>query len=230
MPNDEQVQAANTSTFHPPISGQASSTTVSDGSAQLYIDPLIQSSNLDNSSSSRRSRGRPRKWASEADRRAAEAQRRRDTALAKKFGLPLPPKAPGTFQASPSDEADAARTNIRSTSTRNPYVFFDKDFGHHTPGTEGAVSARDLIVNWLARDGNYKAWTKWTVPERDLVCKEFQVEMEKHGMAEREILSIRQQVSQPFDIRLGKKNPNARVVPSLADHVYPARSTGSKKV
>ncbi|KAJ9093051.1 hypothetical protein QFC21_006542 [Naganishia friedmannii] len=198
-PNDDQGLATNSSSFQPTPTGQPSPAALSDAPVHTYIDPLIHAANLDTSSpsySSRRSRGRPRKWASEADRRAAEAQRRRDTALAKKFGLPLPPRATGTFQASPSEEADAAaRTDSRSTSTRNPYVFFDKDYGHHTPGTEGAVSARDLIVNWLARDGNYKAWTKWTVPERDLVCKEFQVEMERHGMAEREILSIRQQIT-----------------------------------
>lgn len=206
-PHDEQGLAANPITFHPTTGGQPSSTGLPDTSIQTHIDPLIQASALDttttpsSTSSSRRNRGRPRKWASEADRRAAEAQRRRDTALAKKFGLPLPPRATGTFQPSPSEEADAmaaaaaARSHSRSTSTRNPYVFFDKDYGHHTPGAEGAVSARDLIVNWLARDGNYKAWSKWTVPERDLVCKEFQMEMERHGMAEREILSIRQQAS-----------------------------------
>ncbi|KAJ9112101.1 hypothetical protein QFC22_006401 [Naganishia vaughanmartiniae] len=237
-PHDHQGLAANATSFHSTTGSQPSSAAHPDGPTESYIDPLIYTPDLDTtSSSSRRSRGRPRKWASEADRRAAEAQRRRDTALAKKFGLPLPPKAAGTFQASPSEESDAARTNSRSTSTRNPYVFFDKDYGHHTPGSEGAVSARDLIVNWLARDGNYKAWSKWTVPERDLVCKEFQVEMERHGMAEREILSIRQQITfiqrgareaRKFEIahQHDELSPNElrKVTPLLDEHTTPQQA------
>ncbi|KAJ9105043.1 hypothetical protein QFC19_003674 [Naganishia cerealis] len=144
-------------------------------------------------SQSKRNRGRPRKWASEADRRAAEAQRRRDTAFAKKHGLSLPPRASGTFRASPSEESEAERTSGRAPSTRNPYIYFDRDFGHHTPGTEDAISARDLIVNWLASGDNYKAFTAWSVPERDAACRQLKAEMESHGMSEREVLSIRQQ-------------------------------------
>ncbi|GHJ90122.1 hypothetical protein NliqN6_6524 [Naganishia liquefaciens] len=135
---------------------------------------------------SKRSRGRPRKWAREEDRRAAEAQRRRDTNKAKKYGLPMPPRPVGTYVPPPGDATDP---------NRGPYVYFDKDYGHHTPGTEGALTARDVIVNWLARDGNWNRWNKWSVPERETVCRELQAEMAGHGMCEREILSIRQQVS-----------------------------------
>ena len=140
---------------------------------------------------SKRSRGRPRKWAREEDRRAAEAQRRRDTNKAKKYGLPMPPRPVGTY-VPPSGEV--------TDPDRGPYVYFDKDYGHHTPGTEGALTARDVIVNWLATEGNWNRWNKWSVPERETVCRELQAEMAGHGMSEREVLSIRQQVGSPWNM------------------------------
>lgn len=98
----------------------------------------------------------------------------------------MPPRPVGTYVPPPGDGSDP---------NRGPYVYFDKDYGHHTPGTEGALTARDVIVNWLAKEGNWNRWNKWTVPERETVCRELQTVMASHGMSEREILSIRQQVS-----------------------------------
>jgi hypothetical protein len=85
----------------------------------------------------KKKRGRPRKWACEEDRRAAEAQRRRDTTKAKKLGLPMPPRPAGTFQPPPDNGSDPNRRH---------FIDIDKDYGHHTPGTEGALTARDVIV------------------------------------------------------------------------------------
>lgn len=154
---------------------------------------------LDNSYSSTppsKKRGRPRKWAREEDRRAAEAQRRRDKNLNKNHGIPLPPRPQGTYQPPP---APPESETGQPSSTRTPYIYFDRDYGHHTPGAPGALSARDVLVNWLAADGNWSLWGTLTVVERDAVCRELKAVMEGHGMTEREVGSIKQQVGCSFE-------------------------------
>lgn len=54
-------------------------------------------------------------------------------------------------------------------------------------------------MNWLAADGNWSLWGTLTVVERDAVCRELKAVMEGHGMTEREVGSIKQQVGCSFE-------------------------------
>jgi hypothetical protein len=151
---------------------------------------------------SKKARGRPRKWAREEDRRAAEAQRRRDKTRSERLGIPLPPRPEGTYVPPPQVEGTE---DPAVPSQRSPYIYFDKDYGHHVPGAPGALSARDVLVDWLAEEGNWTRWARWTGLEREEACRGLRSVMQGHGMTEREVLSIKQQVRDQRSVEFAYK-------------------------
>lgn len=135
-----------------------------------------------------RKRGRPRKYFDEESKRAAEQERRRKKRKS---------DADGDYT---SDDGDS-EGNANGTSgtgkkdERRPYLHYQMDFGKYDNTKPGALTARDIVVNWLADGTNFKDWLSWSMDKKNEIAQMLRKELRDHGMLDRDTISVKQQVS-----------------------------------
>lgn len=136
-----------------------------------------------------RKRGRPRKYFDEASRRAAEVARRKRA----KYGG-NPDESDGTSEYGTAGPAPSARPATKKEE-RRPYLHYQMDYGHYDSSKPDALTARDVMVNWLGSGRNFADWLEWGMEKRNEVALELREELKSHGMLDRDTVSIKQQVS-----------------------------------
>lgn len=139
--------------------------------------------------STQRKRGRPRKYFDEESKRAADQERRRKKR-----------RSDGAGDDSSDDDggADSEANGASGTGKkdeRRPYLHYQMDFGKYDNTKPGALSARDVVVNWLADGTNFKDWLSWSMDKKNEVAQTLRKELKEHGMLDRDTVSIKQQVS-----------------------------------
>jgi hypothetical protein len=126
---------------------------------------------------SSRRRGRPRKYETPEDRLAEKNRRRRERERARKAG-----EEPVDVPARPSNY-----------TAPKPY---DRDYGKYDITDPDAITARDVVVDWLAEDETYLKWLgAATFMDKAVLTKQIQDKLAEHGMLERDASSLRQHVS-----------------------------------
>jgi hypothetical protein len=159
-------------------------------------------------------RGRPRKYFDDETRRAAEYLRRKRSKNDNESGAagdsPLDLNAPNSLTQNKKEE-------------RRPYLHYQMDYGNYDSSKPDAMTARDIVVNWLATGTNFADWLEWPMERRNEVAVELRDELKSHGMLDRDSVSIKQQVSRAWLscvmwLMVG------------ADHVYSARMRRGEEV
>ncbi|KAJ9125089.1 hypothetical protein QFC22_000042 [Naganishia vaughanmartiniae] len=138
-------------------------------------------------SSTQRKRGRPRKYFDEESKRAADSERRRK----KK-------KGENDVDDSTDDgglEANGTPSGTGKKEERRPYLHYQMDFGKYDNTKPGSLTARDIVVNWLAKGTNFKDWLSWTTDKKNEIAHELREEFKEHGMLDREDISVKQQIT-----------------------------------
>lgn len=153
--------------------------------SQIQAAQLAQSQGFDGS----RKRGRPRKYFDEASRRAAEVARRKRA----KYGG-NPDESDGASESGTGGPEPAPRPPTKKEE-RRPYLHYQMDYGHYDSSKPDALTARDVMVNWLGTGRNFADWLEWGMEKRNEVALELREELKSHGMLDRDTVSIKQQVS-----------------------------------
>ena len=68
------------------------------------------------------------------------------------------------------------------------------DYGNYDSSKPDAMTARDIVVNWLATGTNFADWLDWPMEKRNEVAVQLRDELKSHGMLDRDSVSIKQQV------------------------------------
>ena len=125
---------------------------------------------------SSRRRGRPRKYHTPEDRLAEKNRRRRERERARKAG---------------EDPVDVPPRPANYTAPK-PY---DRDYGKYDITDPEALTARDVVVDWLAENDTYIKWLQAsTFMDKAVLTKQIQDKLKEHGMLERDASSLRQHV------------------------------------
>lgn len=69
------------------------------------------------------------------------------------------------------------------------------DYGHYDSSKPDALTARDIMVQWLSTGTNFADWLEWPMEKRNEVALELREELKSHGMLDRDTVSIKQQAS-----------------------------------
>lgn len=73
---------------------------------------------------------------------------------------------------------------------------YDRDYGKYDITDPDAITARDVVVDWLAEDETYLKWLgAATFMDKAVLTKQIQDKLAEHGMLERDASSLRQHVS-----------------------------------
>ncbi|KAJ9098107.1 hypothetical protein QFC21_004436 [Naganishia friedmannii] len=125
---------------------------------------------------SSRRRGRPKKYHTPEDRQAEKNRRRRERERARKAG---------------EDPIDVPPRSANYTAPK-PY---DRDYGKYDISDPDAMTARDVVVDWLATDDTYIKWLQAsTFMDKAVLTKQIQDRLAEHGMLERDASSLRQHI------------------------------------
>ncbi|GHJ85151.1 hypothetical protein NliqN6_1553 [Naganishia liquefaciens] len=125
---------------------------------------------------SSRRRGRPRKYHTPEDRLAEKNRRRRERERARKAG---------------EDPVDVPPRPANYTAPK-PY---DRDYGKYDIADPEALTARDVVVDWLAENETYIKWLQAsTFMDKAVLTKQIQDKLKEHGMLERDASSLRQHI------------------------------------
>lgn len=119
-------------------------------------------------------RGRPRKYFDDESRRVAEYLRRKRS-------------------KNDEDGAEFVGGLVRKEE-RRPYLHYQMDYGNYDSSKPDAMTARDIVVNWLATGTNFADWLDWPMEKRNEVAVQLRDELKSHGMLDRDSVSIKQQV------------------------------------
>ncbi|KAJ9092709.1 hypothetical protein QFC19_008634 [Naganishia cerealis] len=123
-----------------------------------------------------RRRGRPKKYFTPEDRQAEKNRRRRERERARKAG---------------EDPVDVPPRSANYTAPK-PY---DRDYGKYDISDPDAMTARDVVVDWLATDDTYIKWLQAsTFMDKAVLTKQIQDKLAEHGMLERDASSLRQHI------------------------------------
>ncbi|KAJ9108687.1 hypothetical protein QFC21_000007 [Naganishia friedmannii] len=137
-------------------------------------------------SNSQRKRGRPRKYFDEESKRAAELERRRKKRKS---------DADGDESTDDVDSEANGTSGAGKKEERRPYLHYQMDFGKYDNTKPGALTARDVVVNWLAAGTNFKDWLSWSMDKKNEVAQMLRKELKEHGMLDRDIISVKQQIT-----------------------------------
>jgi hypothetical protein len=99
------------------------------------------------------------------------------------------------------------------------------DYGHYDSSKPDAMTARDVMVNWLGTGRNFADWLEWGMEKRNEVALELREELKSHGMLDRDTVSIKQQVSW-----LGCVWVSALITVAFVDYLHSTRLRRGQKV
>ncbi|KAJ9104756.1 hypothetical protein QFC19_003897 [Naganishia cerealis] len=157
---------------------------------QTQLPPLSASDATQADPNTQRKRGRPRKYFDEESKRVAEAERRKRKKTGNNEG----------DDSSDDGESDVnallgGGTGTSKKEERRPYLHYQMDFGKYDNTKPGALTARDVVVNWLADGTNFKDWLMWSMEKKNEIAQTLRLQLKEHGMLDRDIISVKQQIT-----------------------------------
>jgi hypothetical protein len=117
--------------------------------------------------------GRPPKYASVEEKRAAERLRKQQKRASQKASNTAPSRSQATTPADASGDDDEDEERMAR---------YAKDYGHVQPPDPSAINAVQVIINYLKQPGNYATWRKASPSAKNKVIRILQEEMAERGM------------------------------------------------